>query len=103
MLFLSVSVYATNLETIVYSNVETTEAGCVKEFLVCEKDSKAPISKMVYLYDADGRMQEKTTYEWDHTEGWIGIQKYEYSYDVNNQPSVPVLRKWDKKKNNWIE
>ena len=46
-------------------------------------------------------MQEKATYEWDGAKGWIGVQKYEYSYDKNNQPTAPTLYKWDNKSSNW--
>jgi len=102
VILLSVSAYAYNPETIIYSNIETTENGCVKEFLFCDKETNAPISKTIYNYDAEGRMLEKTMYEWDSTKGWAGTQKFEYNYDNGNQP-VPSVKKWDKKNNKWTE
>ena len=101
VLFLSLSIYANDPETLMFSNIETTETGCVKEFLLCDKNTNAPLTKTVYNYDATGRMQEKATYEWDGAKGWIGVQKYEYSYDKNNQPTAPTLYKWDNRSSNW--
>lgn len=100
---LSVSIYASNPETIVFTNIENTENGCVKEYLFCDKETNAPQSKAVYFYDVEGRMLEKTMYEWDSLKGWVGVKKFEYNYDENNQPMIPTLKKWDSKNNKWME
>lgn len=102
----TVNIYANKPETITLSNIEKTENGCVKEFLSCDKNTNAPISKTVYRYDAEDRMQEKATYEWNSNEKeWVGTQKYVYSYEKDNQlsaPSVSIL-KWNKKIKDWTE
>jgi hypothetical protein len=46
-------------------------------------------------------MQEKATYEWNSAKGWTGIQKYEYSYNADNQPATPTITKWNNKTNDW--
>ena len=98
----SININAKNPETITFSNVEKTEAGCTKEFLSCDKDTKAPISKTVYQYDADERIQQKATYEWDgNNKEWVGIQKYIYAYDKDNNPLAPAILKWNKKAKAW--
>lgn len=103
VLIFSLSSFAHNNETIVFSNIEQTEKGCVKEFLFCDKSTNEPLSKTVYNYDSEGRIQEKTILEWDKNQGWIGVHKYEYKYTANNQPNTPVLKKWDNKNNKWID
>lgn len=98
----TVNTYANKPETITLSNVEKTEAGCVKEFLSCDKETKAPLAKTVYQYDAEDRMQEKATYEWNsNNKEWVGIQKYIYSYDEKNQPTDLIILKWNKKAKDW--
>ncbi|MDR2947662.1 MAG: DUF3836 domain-containing protein [Prevotella sp.] len=103
ILFLSLSIYANDPETVMFSNVETTETGCVKEFLFCDKDTNAPLTKTIYRYNAAGHMQEKATYEWKGDKGWTGIQKYEYTYNSDNQPATPIIYKWNNKTNDWSE
>lgn len=102
----TVNTYANKAETIIFSNIEKTEKGCVKEFLSCDKETNAPISKTVYEYDAEDRIQEKAIYEWNNNvKEWIGTQKYVYSYNKKDQsltPSVTVL-KWDKKIKDWSD
>ena len=102
-ILLSISAYAYSPETIVLSNIENTEKGCIKEFLFCDKETNAPISKTVYNYDAEGRMLDKCMYEWNSSKGWIGVQKLEYNYEASNSPVAPVVKKWDKKNNKWEE
>ena len=101
ILLLSLSIYANDPETVMFSNVETTETGCVKEFLFCDKDTNAPLTKTIYRYNAAGHMQEKATYEWKGDKGWTGIQKYEYTYNSDNQPVAPIVYKWNNKANDW--
>jgi len=98
---LSISTYANTRETIKFSNIEQSENGCIKEFLYCDKETNTPLSKTIYRYDANGRMLDKATYEWNSSKGWIGTQKYVYEYDENNFPTTPTIVKWDKKANNW--
>lgn len=104
VLFLSAGIYANGgRSTIVYSNIDDCATGCVKEFLTCDVVTNAPLSKSVYKYDASGRMFEKSTYKWNGNDGWVGVQKYEYSYDQDNKPTTHLFNKWDKKKNDWID
>lgn len=103
ILVFSLNTLAHNNETIVFSNIENTENGCVKEYLFCDKDTNEPLSKTVYIYDTEGRILEKTFLEWNKTQGWISTKKYEYNYTTNNQPSTPSLKKWDNKNNKWID
>jgi hypothetical protein len=100
VLFLYTTTYANTPETIVLSNIEQTEDGCIKEFLSCDKNTNAPLSKTIYRYDAEGRIMDKATYEWSGSKGWTGIQKYTYEYDANNLP-IPSVVKWNRKSNNW--
>lgn len=99
----SVTMFAATPEKVMFSNVEETENGKVKEILFCDKETNAPLTKTIYKYDAEGKMEHKATYEWHSYHGWIGIQKYEYSYDANNKPSTPIVKKWDKKKKDWSD
>lgn len=103
VLFLSSSIYANTPETVTFSNVEKTENGCVKEFIFCDKSTNNPLTKTVYRYDAEDRMQEKATYEWNDSKGWIGVQKYDYIYDNDNNLPTPKLTKWDNKTNDWAK
>lgn len=100
---LSISINANTRETITFSNIEKTETGCVKEFLYCDKDTNAPLAKTIYNYDAEGRLLDKASYDWNGSQGWVGTQKYLYSYGENNQPLTPTLIKWDKKNKCWGE
>lgn len=102
-LFFSVGIYASNPETITLSNIEQTETGYVKEFLSCDKDTNAPLTKTVYEYDAENRLLEKAIYKWDTNEGWVGSKKYVYAYDESNRPLAPQIVKWNKKTNEWFE
>lgn len=102
-LMFSLNSVAHNNETIVFNNIENSENGCVKEYLFCDKDTNAPLSKTIYKYDNEGRIQEKTILEWNKTQGWIGIQMYEYNYTENNKSCTPSLKKWDNKNNKWID
>ena len=101
--FFAVGIYASNPETITFSNVEKTETGCVKEFLSCDKETNAPIAKTVYEYDSENRLLGKAIYNWDNADGWVGSKKYLYAYDENNQPITPFIVKWDKKTKNWSD
>lgn len=101
ILFLSLSIYANDPETVMFRNIETTETGCVKEFLLCDKDTNAPLTKTIYRYNAAGQMQEKAIYEWNNDKGWIGVQKYEYIYNLDNQSTTPVITRWNNKTNDW--
>lgn len=102
-IILSISAYAHTPETIVLSNVENTENGCIKEFFFCDKETNVPISKTVYLYDIEGRMLEKAIYDWDGPNGWIGVQKLEYNYEKSDAPTIPTVKKWDKRSSKWVE
>ncbi|WP_029901820.1 DUF3836 domain-containing protein [Prevotella sp. 10(H)] len=102
VLFFSANIFASTPETITLSNEEKTEEGSLKEVTLCDKDTNAPISKTVYRFDTDDRILEKATYEWTLDKGWVGIQKYEYTYNEENLP-VPSVVKWDKKNNDWAK
>ncbi|NDV79379.1 DUF3836 domain-containing protein [Dysgonomonas sp. 511] len=97
------SIHADSRETITFSNVEKTENGSVKEILHCNKYTNAPLLKTVYNYDADGRLLEKTLYEWNSNMGWVGTQKYQYNYSEDNQLLSPTFSKWDKKNKCWAD
>lgn len=98
----TVNVNANDPETITFTNVEKTETGCVKEFLSCDKETNFPLSKTVYQYDAEDRIQEKATYDWDsNKKEWVGLRKHVYSYDENGQPTTPTVLKWNKKTKDW--
>jgi len=98
---LSASTYADSRETIKFSNVEQTENGCIKEFLCCDKATNAPISKTVYRYDNNDKLLEKATYEWNSLKGWVGTQKYVYTYE--NDKMTPSVIKWNNKSNDWAD
>ncbi len=96
--FVSVmSLSAGNPRTTVYENVETTDAGVKKEYVKYNNEISAADSKVVYFYDADGKMDSKVFYKWNSQEGWVENQKYEYQYNNENQVSYLTFTKWDDK------
>ncbi|MDU1892206.1 MAG: DUF3836 domain-containing protein [Dysgonomonas sp.] len=101
ILFFSANIFAATPEKVMFSNIEETESGKVKEILFCDKDTNAPLTKTIYKYDTEGKIEHKASYEWNRSHGWVGTQKYEYTYDENNTPSTPVVKKWDKKTKDW--
>lgn len=102
VLFLSANIFANGgRETIVFSNVDKSATGYVKEFIKCDKKTSTPLIKNVYEYDDEGRMLVKTIYKRCNKNGWIGIQKFEYNYDDNNQPQTPNVMTWDAKLKSW--
>lgn len=101
--FFSLSIYADSPKVIKFSNIEETTEGCVKEFLYCDEDTKAPLEKTVYPYDLEGRMLDKASYKWNDSKGWVGTQKFMYKYSSDNQPQQPTVVKWNDKKNCWCE
>lgn len=102
-LFMSLSISAENPETTTFSNVKNTATGSVKEFTTFTKDNNTPVQRSLYSYDLAGNIQEKTVYAWDKKNGWIGVQKLEYSYENASQdkPSALTYTKWDAKANDW--
>lgn len=99
---ISTATYANTRETITLSNIEKTERGCIKEFLNCDSETSAPLSKTIYNYDIEGRLLEKEYYKWSAKLGWVGTQKYSYYYDGNNQLLTPSVSKWDIKNKCWL-
>jgi len=100
--FLSVAnIYAGNPDVIVYTNEETTEQGCVKEYTTVEKETLKPVSKTVYQYDSDNKIQRKIFYGWNEEQGWESIQKYDYEYNLNGQIITLVYTEWDEQLKTW--
>lgn len=102
-LFISVGISAKNPETTTFSNIKTTATGSIKEFTTFTKDTNTPVQRSLYTYDLSGNIQEKTVYAWNENNGWVGVQKLEYSYNDadKDKPSALTYTKWDTKTNNW--
>lgn len=100
ILFSSTSIFAQDVVT--YSNINKTESGCVKEYIVYNKDSSAPIKKNVYVEDATGKKISKETYKWEKN-NWIGVQKVDYKFNEEKQTEVLVYFKWNAKTNDWSD
>lgn len=100
--FLSISnLSAANPNVKVYSNIETTEDGCVKEFISYNEKTSKVIDKSVYQYDASGNMQNKTIYTWSNETGWVSVKKYDYSYNGEGSIEYMTFTEWDNKAGNW--
>lgn len=84
----------------VYSNVETTENGCQKEYISYNQDAGRPLTKTVFVEDTDGTTLNKTVYKWNQNK-WEALQKTEYKYNDDRQPVAIVFTKWDNTKNTW--
>lgn len=95
------SLSAKNPDVKVYSNVETTEIGCVKEYISYNEKISQVIDKYSYQYDADGNMEKKTFYKWDNEAGWVSIKKYDYVYNNKGNIDYMTFTEWDNKIGNW--
>lgn len=89
-------VYASNSKTKIYSNADNK----TKEYTFVDSETLKALKKMVYSYDSEGTLQEKSLYVWDDTQGWTGIQKYSYNYDADKLVTI-VYTKWDKNIATW--
>lgn len=101
-LVLSINVNAQNVNR--YSNVETTEFGTKKEYILVDSETLTPQTKKYYSYDAEGKMIEKVISRWDGIDnGWVNVSKYEYSYvDADsNLISLVAYTKWNKTSKDW--
>lgn len=90
------SIYASNPKTKVYSNVDST----TKEYTTVDAKTSKALSKVVYHYDSNRMLQERTFYKWDDTQGWTGTKRYTYEYN-NDRLSTVVYTVWDKKMATW--
>jgi hypothetical protein len=99
-LFSFSNIYAVNSTDKVYSNIESNEFGCVKEFITVDSETSIAKSKVVYVYDVDGILQTKVLYRWSNTAGWVGIQKYEYKFSCKKVVTM-IYTEWDKNIDTW--
>lgn len=90
------SVYASSPKTKVYSNADNK----TKEYTLVESETLKALKKVVYTYNSEGLLQEKSLYVWDDILGWAGIQKYSYNYNTDKLATI-VYTKWDKNIANW--
>lgn len=90
---------ARNVKT--YSNEEQTALGVNKEYISVDKKSLKPENKENYVYDADGRILEKTVSKWVDGAGWVNVGKTEYNYGEGGQVSYAAYTKWDNNTEDW--
>lgn len=100
ILFSIVNLSAANTQK-VYSNIEKTETGCVKEFITYDEAISKAISKSVYHYDANGNMQKKVSYVWDSKAGWEAVNKYDYVYNNSGNVDYLTYTEWDNNMSSW--
>ncbi len=99
-LFSISNINASNPRNKVYNNIENNKYGSVKEYTVIDNETSKATKKAVYIFDIDGILQEKTLYNWDDIQGWIGTQKYEYEYNRKKLSNI-IYTKWDKEIATW--
>lgn len=87
----------------VLQKVEHSALGCVKEFIILDKDGLNPLKKIVYECTTDGYMQKRTVYFYDSNKNTVAAHKLECRYDAQNNPTSFVLTKWDKASSNWSD
>nr|WP_255351478.1 DUF3836 domain-containing protein [Dysgonomonas sp. BGC7] len=99
--FLSVfSAQASNKGEIIYTNIEKTENGTIKEYILYNTITSQAIKKTTYSYDSDNNILSKIEYDWSSLYGWVNNQKHEYEYNDGLIIYVTHTR-WDEKKNKW--
>ncbi|NDV78451.1 DUF3836 domain-containing protein [Dysgonomonas sp. 511] len=95
------NVSAANPYIKVFSNIEVTETGTIKEFIKYDESQSIAIDKCVYTYDAAGNMLKKATYKWDSVQGWVAVNKYDYNYNEDGRIAYTTYTEWDSKINYW--
>lgn len=85
----------------VLANIETTEAGVIKEFVEVDKETLKPFVKTTYQYDANNNIQAKICCNWDEVSGWVNEKKYEYEYNRAGKIKNLVYTEWDEKQQAW--
>jgi len=82
----------------VYENVEMTDAGTKKEYVVYNEKISCAESKTVYIYNDNGNLDNKTSYKWDKTKGWAVVNEYNYKYNADGRITYLTFTKWDNNK-----
>jgi len=97
--FVSVaSLSAGTPKTKVYENIETTDAGCKKEYVTYNEAISRAENKTVYYYNSNGNLDNKTFYRWDNEAGWVLVQEYNYRYNNEGKVAYLTFTKWDNNK-----
>jgi len=86
--------------TKIYNNEIKNESGLVKEYIVVDSQTDAPLLKNAYLYDVNGNRTEKVSYKWSSFTGWEEFQRFRYEYIANDLSTVSYI-KWDNTKKEW--
>lgn len=92
---------ARNVKT--YSNVETNETGTKKEYVSIDVETSNPLTKELYNYSADGKLEVKKISNWNENKGWVNSAKYEYQYNEVGKVSNVTYTKWNEKTNSWSD
>lgn len=95
------NISAITSKNIIYNNIEVTENGCKKEYIIYDEKASKIVSKITYQYDPKGYIQKRTFYKSDYDCGWKAVQKYEYTYNDAKHINYVTHTKWDKKSKNW--
>lgn len=101
VLFSVANLYAGEPEPKVFTNVEPTEWGTLKEYTYFDISGKQAVKKEVHSYDKLDKILNKTIYKWDGDFGWMNFQQYTYEYNGNGQVAKIVRADWNKKAKNW--
>lgn len=92
-----VNVSASNTKTKIYSN----KVDNIKECIIFDNKTPKALRKIVYNYDPNGIIQERSLYMWDNTQGWVGLHKCSYIHNNKNKLVKVIYTKWDKKLVAW--
>lgn len=86
-----------------YSNVEVTSSGTNKEYVSIDNETSKPVTKELYDYGIDGKLEVKKISKWDDSKGWVNSSKYEYQYNEVGKVSNVIYTKWNEKTNSWSD
>lgn len=86
-----------------YSNVEVNRAGTNKEYVSIDNETSKPVTKELYDYGIDGKLEVKKISKWDDSKGWVNSSKYEYQYNEVGKVSNVTYTKWNEKTNSWSD
>lgn len=102
--FICFSLYAQNEDSIkVYSNINKSENGTSKEYIVYNNVNPQILTKVIYAFDLEGKRTERVLYLSDNKNKWIPIQMHSYKYNEEGRITDIIYTIWNKNKKCWNE
>ncbi|GAB6123582.1 hypothetical protein JCM30204_47320 [Dysgonomonas termitidis] len=101
VLFSVTNLYAGEPEPKIFTNVEPTGWGTLKEYTYFDDSGLKAVKKEVCSYDKSDKLFNKTIYKWDGDSGWTNFQQYTYEYNDNGLVAKIVRADWNKKSKSW--